>query len=149
MLIQKERSDEGLCQKNENGPVWSKEISTWFRIDVATMYMNLAIISPHIKLWWGKPGMVIILLIIHLYWTLVMWFDNQRIHLCQYNTCWFHCLLCAQQCQINEYSIYSESDKSSSFINLISGSISASFNFLFLSYFFQIILASWLVVYMW
>ena len=41
MLIQKERSDEGLCQ-NENGPVWSKEISTWFRINVATMYMNLA-----------------------------------------------------------------------------------------------------------
>ena len=45
MLIQKERSDEGLCKKikkKKNGPVWSKEISTWFLIDAATMYMNLA-----------------------------------------------------------------------------------------------------------
>ena len=43
MLIQKERSDEGLCKKKKNGPVWSKKkISTWFRIDAAIMYMNLA-----------------------------------------------------------------------------------------------------------
>ena len=33
---------KAYVKKNENGPVWSKEISSWFRIDVATMYMNLA-----------------------------------------------------------------------------------------------------------